>query len=136
MAHGDKAIEGTKRSSLRLLGSVGEPINPEAWEWYFNVVGESRCPIVDTWWQTETGGILISPLPGATDLKPGSATRPMPGVSPAIVDNEGNILEGAVEGALVMTDSWPGQMRSVYGDHQRFIDTYFKTFPGLSLIHI
>lgn len=130
MAHGDKAIEGTKRSSLRLLGSVGEPINPEAWEWYFNVVGESRCPIVDTWWQTETGGILISPLPGATDLKPGSATRPMPGVSPAIVDNEGNILEGAVEGALVMTDSWPGQMRSVYGDHQRFIDTYFKTFPG------
>ncbi len=130
MAHGDKAIEGTKRSSLRLLGSVGEPINPEAWEWYFKVVGESRCPIVDTWWQTETGGILISPLPGATDLKPGSATRPMPGVSPAIVDNEGNILEGPVEGALVMTDSWPGQMRSVYGDHQRFIETYFKTFPG------
>ena len=130
MAHGDKAIEGTSRKSLRLLGSVGEPINPEAWEWYFKVVGDSRCPIVDTWWQTETGGILISPLPGATDLKPGSATRPMPGVQPAIVDNEGNILEGAVEGALVMTDSWPGQMRSVYGDHQRFIETYFKTFPG------
>lgn len=130
MAHGDKAIEGTTRSSLRLLGSVGEPINPEAWEWYYKVVGESRCPIVDTWWQTETGGILISPLPGATDLKPGSATRPMPGIQPAIVDNDGNVLDGATEGALVMMDSWPGQMRSVYGDHQRFVDTYFKTFPG------
>jgi acetyl-CoA synthetase len=130
MAHGDKAVEGTTRSSLRLLGSVGEPINPEAWEWYYKVVGESRCPIVDTWWQTETGGILISPLPGATDLKPGSATRPMPGIQPAIVDNDGNVLEGATEGALVMMDSWPGQMRSVYGDHQRFVDTYFKTFPG------
>jgi acetyl-CoA synthetase len=130
MAHGDKAIEGTSRSSLRLLGSVGEPINPEAWEWYFKTIGNSRCPIVDTWWQTETGGILISPLPGATDLKPGSATRPMPGVQPAIVDNEGNILDGVAEGSLVMTDSWPGQMRSVYGDHPRFIETYFKTFPG------
>jgi acetyl-CoA synthetase len=130
MAHGDKAIEGTKRSSLRLLGSVGEPINPEAWEWYYKTIGNSRCPIVDTWWQTETGGILISPLPGATDLKPGSATRPMPGVQPAIVDNDGNILEGVAEGSLVITDSWPGQMRSVYGDHQRFIETYFKTFPG------
>jgi acetyl-CoA synthetase len=130
MAHGDKAIEGTKRTSLRLLGSVGEPINPEAWEWYYKTIGNSRCPIVDTWWQTETGGILISPLPGATDLKPGSATRPMPGVQPAIVDNDGNILEGVAEGSLVMTDSWPGQMRSVYGDHKRFIETYFKTFPG------
>jgi len=131
MAHGDKAIEGTNRSSLRLLGSVGEPINPEAWEWYYKTIGDERCPIVDTWWQTETGGILISPLPGATDLKPGSATRPLPGVVPAVVDNEGNILEGATEGALVMLDSWPGQMRSVYGDHQRFVDTYFKTFPGM-----
>jgi acetyl-CoA synthetase len=130
MAHGDKAIEGTSRKSLRLLGSVGEPINPEAWEWYFNKVGGSRCPIVDTWWQTETGGILISPLPGATDLKPGSATRPMPGVQPAIVDNEGKVLKGVVEGALVMTDSWPGQMRTIYGDHPRFIETYFTTFPG------
>jgi acetyl-CoA synthetase len=130
MAHGDKAIEGTKRNSLRLLGSVGEPINPEAWEWYYKTIGNSRCPVVDTWWQTETGGILISPLPGATDLKPGSATRPMPGIQPAIVDNDGNILEGVAEGSLVMTDSWPGQMRSVYGDHKRFIETYFKTFPG------
>lgn len=130
MAHGDKAIEGTSRASLRLLGSVGEPINPEAWEWYYKTVGESRCPIVDTWWQTETGGILISPLPGATDLKPGSATRPLPGIKPEIVDAEGNILTGVAEGSLVMTDSWPGQMRSVYGDHQRFIETYFKTFPG------
>jgi acetyl-CoA synthetase len=130
MAHGDKAIEGTSRKSLRLLGSVGEPINPEAWEWYFNKVCGSRCPIVDTWWQTETGGILISPLPGATDLKPGSATRPMPGVQPAIVDNEGKVLKGVVEGALVMTDSWPGQMRTIYGDHPRFIETYFTTFPG------
>jgi len=130
MAHGDKAIEGTKRTSLRLLGSVGEPINPEAWEWYYKTIGNSRCPIVDTWWQTETGGILISPMPGATDLKPGSATRPMPGVQPAIVDSDGNILEGVAEGSLVITDSWPGQTRSVYGDHQRFIETYFKTFPG------
>ena len=130
MAQGDKAIEGTHRKSLRLLGSVGEPINPEAWEWYFKTIGDERCPIVDTWWQTETGGILISPLPGATDLKPGSASKPMPGVQPAIVDNDGNILEGEAEGSLVMLDSWPGQMRSVYGDHERFIETYFKTFPG------
>ncbi len=130
MAQGDKAIEGTHRKSLRLLGSVGEPINPEAWEWYFKTIGNSTCPIVDTWWQTETGGILISPLPGATDLKPGCATKPLPGVSPAIVDNEGNILEGEAEGNLVMLDSWPGQMRSVYGDHKRFVETYFKTFPG------
>ena len=117
-------------SSLRLLGSVGEPINPEAWEWYYHVVGEGRCPIVDTWWQTETGGILITPLPGATKLKPGSATRPFFGVVPALVSNEGDILEGATEGNLVITRSWPGQMRTVFGDHQRFIDTYFKTFPG------
>jgi acetyl-CoA synthetase len=113
-----------------LLGSVGEPINPEAWEWYYRVVGDSRCPVVDTWWQTETGGILISPLPGAIDLKPGSATLPFFGVKPAIVDNDGNTLEGACEGNLVLTDSWPGQMRTVYGEHQRFIDTYFKSFPG------
>ena len=131
MAQGEKAIEGTHRSSLRLLGSVGEPINPEAWEWYFNTIGNGQCPIVDTWWQTETGGILISPLPGATDLKPGSASQPLPGVIPAIVDNEGHILEGEAQGNLVMLDSWPGQMRSVYGDHERFVDTYFKTFPGM-----
>lgn len=130
MAHGDKAIEGTTRESLRLLGSVGEPINPEAWEWYFKTIGNSQCPIVDTWWQTETGGILISPLPGATDLKPGSATKPLPGVMAAIVDGEGNVLDGACEGNLVMLDSWPGQMRSVYGDHARFVETYFKTFEG------
>ncbi len=130
MAQGDEAIEGTHRTSLRLLGSVGEPINPEAWEWYYKTIGNSQCPIVDTWWQTETGGILISPLPGATDLKPGSATMPLPGVSPAIVDNDGKVLEGAVEGNMVMTDSWPGQMRSIYGDHRRFAETYFKTFPG------
>jgi len=131
MAHGDKAIEGTARESLTLLGSVGEPINPEAWEWYFKTIGNGNCPIVDTWWQTETGGILISPLPGATDLKPGSATKPLPGVMAAIVDGEGNILEGACEGNLVMLDSWPGQMRSVYGDHARFVETYFKTFAGM-----
>ena len=130
MAHGDKAIEGTTRESLRLLGSVGEPINPEAWEWYFKTIGNSQCPIVDTWWQTETGGILISPLPGATDLKPGSATKPLPGVMAAIVDGDGNVLDGACEGNLVMLDSWPGQMRSVYGDHARFVETYFKTFEG------
>ena len=118
------------RKSLRLLGSVGEPINPEAWEWYHRVVGDGRCPIVDTWWQTETGGILITPLPGAIDQKPGSATLPFFGVKPAIVDDEGKTLEGACEGNLVITDSWPGQMRTVFGDHQRFIDTYFKTFPG------
>jgi acetyl-CoA synthetase len=130
MAHGEKAIEGTKRDSLKLLGSVGEPINPEAWEWYYKTIGNSQCPVVDTWWQTETGGILISPLPGATDLKPGSATKPLPGVSVAIVDGDGKVQEGPCEGNLVILDSWPGQMRSVYGDHQRFVDTYFKTFPG------
>ena len=131
MRDGDEPVKRTSRKSLRLLGSVGEPINPEAWEWYYHVVGEDRCPIVDTWWQTETGGIMISPLPGATDLKPGSATFPLPGIMLDIVDNEGNPLEGAVEGQLVITDSWPGQMRSVYGDHQRFIDTYFSTFEGM-----
>jgi acetyl-CoA synthetase len=130
MREGEAPVKASSRQSLRLLGSVGEPINPEAWEWYHRVVGEGRCPIVDTWWQTETGGILISPLPGAVDLKPGSATLPFFGVRPAIVDAEGKTLEGAAEGNLVLLDSWPGQMRSVYGDHQRFIDTYFKTFPG------
>ncbi|MGB1087378.1 MAG: AMP-binding enzyme, partial [Alphaproteobacteria bacterium] len=122
--------KSTSRSSLRLLGSVGEPINPEAWNWYHEVVGDGRCPIVDTWWQTETGGILISPLPAATDLKPGSATRPLPGVFPALVDADGTVLEGATQGNLILTDSWPGQMRTVYGDHERFIETYFKTYPG------
>ncbi len=130
MREGEAPVKAWSRKSLRLLGSVGEPINPEAWEWYHRVVGDGRCPVVDTWWQTETGGILITPLPGATDLKPGSATLPFFGVQPAIVDNEGRILEGACEGNLVLLDSWPGQMRSVYGDHQRFIDTYFKAFPG------
>ena len=130
MREGDHFVTRHRRSSLRLLGSVGEPINPEAWEWYHRVVGDRRCPIVDTWWQTETGGVLISPLPGATALKPGSATRPMPGVMPALVDAEGRVLEGATEGNLVLLDSWPGQMRTVFGDHQRFIDTYFKTYPG------
>ena len=131
MRSGDEPVKKTSRKSLRLLGSVGEPINPEAWEWYYNVVGDGRCPIVDTWWQTETGGILISPLPGATDLKPGSASKPFFGIQPAVVDADGNILEGAAEGVLVMTDSWPGQMRSVYGDHQRFIETYFSTYEGM-----
>jgi acetyl-CoA synthetase len=130
MREGEEPVKQWSRQSLRLLGSVGEPINPEAWEWYHRVVGDGRCPIVDTWWQTETGGVLISPLPGAIDQKPGSATLPFFGVRPAIVDNEGNTLEGACEGNLVLTDSWPGQMRTVFGDHQRFIDTYFKTFPG------
>lgn len=130
MRDGDVPVKRTSRESLRLLGTVGEPINPEAWEWYYHVVGEDRCPIVDTWWQTETGGIMISPLPGATPMKPGSATFPLPGIQLAIVDNEGNPLEGAVAGQLVITDSWPGQMRSVYGDHQRFVDTYFATFEG------
>ena len=130
MRDGDEPVKRTSRESLRLLGSVGEPINPEAWEWYFRVVGEERCPIVDTWWQTETGGIMISPLPGATPMKPGSASFPLPGIQLDVVDNEGNPLTGAVEGQLVITDSWPGQMRSVYGDHQRFIDTYFSTFEG------
>jgi len=130
MREGDEPVQRTSRASLRLLGSVGEPINPEAWEWYYQVVGDSRCPIVDTWWQTETGGILISPLPGATDLKPGSATRPLPGIQPALVNEKGEILEGATDGLLVLTASWPGQMRTLYGDHQRFIDTYFTTIPG------
>jgi acetyl-CoA synthetase len=130
MREGDAPVQAASRGSIRLLGTVGEPINPEAWMWYYRVVGEERCPIVDTWWQTETGGILISPLPGATALKPGSATLPMFGVQPAIVDANGATLEGAVEGNLVLTDSWPGQMRTVYGDHQRFVDTYFKTYPG------
>ena len=130
MRDGDEPVKRTSRKDLRLLGSVGEPINPEAWEWYYHVVGDGKCPIVDTWWQTETGGILISGLPGATPMKPGSASFPLPGIQVAIVDNEGNELDGAVEGQLVITDSWPGQMRSVYGDHQRFIDTYFSTFEG------
>ncbi len=131
MREGEAPVRKTSRASIRLLGSVGEPINPEAWRWYYEVVGDSRCPIVDTWWQTETGGILISPLPGATDLKPGSASKPFFGVQPALVDAEGHLLEGATEGNLVLLDSWPGQMRTVYGDHQRFIDTYFKTYPGM-----
>ncbi len=130
MREGEEPVKQTSRKSLRLLGTVGEPINPEAWEWYYNVVGEGHCPIVDTWWQTETGGHMITPLPGATKLKPGSATRPFFGVAPAIVDAEGKVLEGAVEGNLVITRPWPGMMRTVYGDHQRFIDTYFSTYPG------
>ncbi len=130
MREGEGPVKKTSRKSLRLLGSVGEPINPEAWLWYYNVVGEGRCPIVDTWWQTETGGILISPLPGATALKPGSATLPFFGIKPVLVDNEGKELEGATQGNLCIADSWPGQMRTVYGDHQRFIDTYFSQFPG------
>lgn len=131
MREGDEPVKRTSRASLRLLGTVGEPINPEAWRWYYETVGDSRCPVVDTWWQTETGGILVSPLPGATDLKPGSATKPFFGVQPALVDANGNILEGEAAGNLVLTDSWPGQMRTVYGDHQRFIDTYFKAYPGM-----
>ncbi len=130
MRDGEGPVKKWKRSSLRLLGSVGEPINPEAWEWYWRVVGDGRCPIVDTWWQTETGGILITPLPGAIDQKPGSATKPFFGVKPAIVDATGTVLDGEAEGNLVLTDAWPGMMRTVYGDHQRFIDTYFKTYPG------
>ncbi|MBO6783258.1 MAG: acetate--CoA ligase, partial [Alphaproteobacteria bacterium] len=130
MREGDEPVKKTSRESIRLLGTVGEPINPEAWNWYNTVVGEERCPIVDTWWQTETGGILITPLPGATALKPGSATRPFFGIQPEIVDADGNVLEGATEGNLCITDSWPGQMRTVYGDHDRFIETYFKTYPG------
>jgi acetyl-CoA synthetase len=130
MQGGEGPVKKTSRKSLRLLGSVGEPINPEAWEWYYHVVGDDRCPIVDTWWQTETGGILITPLPGATKLKPGSATRPFFGIVPEIVDAEGKVLPGATTGNLCIADSWPGQMRTVYGDHQRFIDTYFKTYPG------
>jgi acetyl-CoA synthetase len=130
MQGGDASVKKTSRKSLRLLGTVGEPINPEAWEWYYHVVGEDRSPIVDTWWQTETGGILITPLPGATKLKPGSATRPFFGVIPEIVDAEGKVLDGACSGNLCIADAWPGQMRTVYGDHQRFIDTYFKTYAG------
>ena len=130
MREGEAPVKKTSRKSLRLLGSVGEPINPEAWLWYHRVVGDGRCPIVDTWWQTETGGILISPLPGATALKPGSATRPFFGVQPVVVDTEGNVLEGATTGNLCIDDSWPGQMRTVYGDHQRFVETYFIQYPG------
>ncbi|MBB5518890.1 acetate--CoA ligase [Amphiplicatus metriothermophilus] len=130
MREGDGPVKTTSRQSLRLLGTVGEPINPEAWLWYHRVVGDGRCPVVDTWWQTETGGILISPLPGATALKPGSATRPLPGIRAGIVDAEGNLLEGEAQGNLVLLSSWPGQMRTVFGDHQRFIDTYFKNYPG------
>ena len=130
MGAGEEPVTSTSRKSLRLLGTVGEPINPEAWHWYYNVVGEARCPIVDTWWQTETGGILITPLPGATDLKPGSATRPFFGVQPALIDAEGNMVEGAGEGNLVILDAWPGMMRTVYGDHQRFVETYFSAYKG------
>ena len=130
MRMGDDPVKKTSRESLRLLGTVGEPINPEAWEWYYHTVGNARCPIVDTWWQTETGGHMIAGVPGAVKMKPGSATQPFFGVMPAIVDNKGKVLEGAAEGNLVMTHPWPGQMRSVYGDHQRFIDTYFSAFPG------
>jgi len=130
MAHGDEPVTSTSRESLKLLGTVGEPINPEAWEWYYNIVGDKRCPIVDTWWQTETGSVLITPLPGATDLKPGSATKPFFGVAPALVDEQGNILEGETEGNLVITRPWPGQMRTVYGDHKRFHETYFSMYPG------
>ena len=130
MGAGDHFVKRSSRSTLRLLGSVGEPINPEAWEWYYNVVGEGRSPIVDTWWQTETGGIMISPLPGATDLKAGSATRPFFGIKPQLVDAEGHVLEGAADGNLCISDSWPGQMRTVYGDHKRFIETYFATYKG------
>jgi acetyl-CoA synthetase len=131
MREGDEPVNRTSRASLRLLGSVGEPINPEAWEWYYHVVGNERCPIVDTWWQTETGGILISPLPGATPLKPGSATKPLFGITPGVVDPDGRLLDGEGEGNLVILDSWPGQMRTVYGDHQRFVDTYFSTYDGM-----
>ncbi|MDC8832212.1 acetate--CoA ligase [Alteromonas gilva] len=131
MAHGEAPVEGCDLSSLRLLGSVGEPINPEAWEWYYRVIGESRCPIMDTWWQTETGGMMITPLPGATPLKPGSASRPMFGIQPALFDAEGNDLQGAAEGNLVIKDSWPSQARTVYGDHERFINTYFSAYKGV-----
>ncbi|TDS83071.1 MULTISPECIES: acetate--CoA ligase [Rahnella] len=131
MAEGDKAVEGTSRASLRIMGSVGEPINPEAWEWYYKTIGNSACPIVDTWWQTETGGFMITPLPGATELKAGSATRPFFGVQPALVDNEGVPQEGACEGNLVITDSWPGQARTLFGDHERFEQTYFSTFKNM-----
>jgi acetyl-CoA synthetase len=130
MREGDGPVKKTSRKSIRILGTVGEPINPEAWNWYYNVVGEKRCPIVDTWWQTETGGILITPLPGATALKPGSATRPFFGVQPQIVDADGKVLEGACSGNLCIIDAWPGMMRTVYRDHDRFAQTYFSTYPG------
>jgi acetyl-CoA synthetase len=130
MREGDEWVKKTSRASLRVLGSVGEPINPEAWEWYYRVVGDSRCPIVDTWWQTETGGHMITPLPGATALKPGSASKPLFGVQPQLVDSEGRVLEGATEGNLVIADSWPGQMRTVWNDADRFFQTYFTTYPG------
>jgi acetyl-CoA synthetase len=130
MQSGDAPVKKTSRASLRLLGTVGEPINPEAWEWYHRVVGDGRCPIVDTWWQTETGGILITPLPGAMRLKPGSATLPFFGIVPEIVDGEGKVLAGPARGNLCIADSWPGMMRTVYGDHQRFVDTYFRAYPG------
>ena len=130
MREGDGPVKRSSRQSLRLLGTVGEPINPEAWVWYHSVVGDGRCPIVDTWWQTETGGIMISPLPGAMNLKPGSASKPFFGIEPQLLDADGKILEGEAEGNLVIARSWPGQMRTVYGDHQRFIDTYFTTYPG------
>jgi acetyl-CoA synthetase len=131
MREGDEPVRKTSRSSLQILGTVGEPINPEAWEWYYRIVGEERCPIVDTWWQTETGGMLITPLASATPLKPGSATKPFFGVMPGIADHEGNLREGEAVGNLVLLDSWPGQMRTVYGDHQRFVDTYFSQFEGM-----
>ncbi|SMN02654.1 Acetyl-coenzyme A synthetase [uncultured Candidatus Thioglobus sp.] len=130
MGQGNDFVSKTSRSSLRILGTVGEPINPEAWEWYYHVVGDGRCPIVDTWWQTETGGIMITPLPGASTLKPGSATRPFFGVQPALLDADGNEQDGVATGNLVIKHSWPGQMRTIYGDHQRFIETYFTTYPG------
>jgi acetyl-CoA synthetase len=131
MAKGDEPIQGSSRQSLRILGSVGEPINPEAWHWYYQKIGNAQCPIVDTWWQTETGGILITPLPGATALKPGSATRPFFGVQPALVSSDGTVLDGEAQGNLVITQSWPGQARSVWGDHERFKQTYFSTYNGL-----
>jgi acetyl-CoA synthetase len=130
MREGEGPVKKAHRRSLRLLGTVGEPINPEAWEWYFHVVGEGRCPIVDTWWQTETGGTLIVPLPNTTVMKPGAGSHPFFGIQPVLVDGEGKRLEGAADGNLLITDSWPGQMRTVYGDHQRFIDTYFTAYPG------
>jgi acetyl-CoA synthetase len=130
MREGEGPVNQTSRKSIRLLGTVGEPINPEAWEWYFHVVGEGRCPIVDTWWQTETGGTMIVPLPGTTDMKPGAGSHPFFGIKPVLVDADGNELDGATEGNLLITDSWPGQMRTVYGDHQRFVETYFTAYPG------
>jgi acetyl-CoA synthetase len=130
MREGEAPVRKTSRKTLRILGSVGEPINPEAWLWYHNVVGDGRCPIVDTWWQTETGGILITPLPGAIATKPGSATKPFFGVQPLLVDNDGKLLEGAADGNLCIADSWPGQARTVFGDHKRFVETYFSTFKG------